>query len=93
MNIQIEWYDLSRLIKVFGYDDFDADLMADYIENCCPELDFTHYIWNIAPYFVECLEGGKQEALDYIEEYLDGNEQDCIIYECKNLGGVYLQWG
>ena len=94
-TFKFEWYDLEKVFKAFGYDDFDAGIMADYFDECVSwEVDFTAYIWNVAPYRVACIEGGKDEAIQYIKAELgdDYDMDDCTIYVCERLGGVYIEW-
>lgn len=89
----IDWYDLERLLNTYDFiDEFDAKIIADYLDECGSDLNLTGYIWNTVAYNVVCLKGGKEEALRYIEEELGCSEEDCTIYVSETLGGVYLEW-
>ena len=90
----MEYFDLERLLSTYDFiDDFDASIIATYIDDCIDwELDFTSYVWNTIPFCSVCLKGGKKEALEYIKDNLCCDEDDCVIYECETLGGVYLEW-
>ena len=90
----MEWYDLERLLKTYDFiDDFEAGIIASYIDDCTDwGMDFTQYVWNVIPFCAVCLKGDKKEALQYIEDNLCCDVEDCVIYECTELGGVYLEW-
>lgn len=89
MAFKIEYYDLQTILsKGFGYDNHTATVVADYLDEQF-EVDLTAYIWNVLPYFVEVF-NTKVEALEYIES--NGfNMEDCVIYECSNYNGVYVE--
>ena len=94
VTLTMEYYDLERLLNSYNHvDDFEASIIADYIDECIDfELDFNQYIWNVVPFNMVVLKGGRDEALRYIDENLCCNIEDCTIYESVELGGVYLEW-
>ena len=94
VEIKLEYDELERLLQSYDFiDDFEASVIADYIDECIDfELDFNQYVWNVVPFSMVCLKGGKEEALKYIEDNLCCDVEDCIIYECKEVGGTYLEW-
>lgn len=93
MSFKIEYMDLVRIIKSYGFDDFTAKMIADYLDECINfELDFSKYIWNTALFNVAVIEGDKSDALQWIEDNLCVGAEDCIIYENTNLYGCYIEY-
>lgn len=91
----IEYDELERLLNTYSFiDEFEASIIANYLDDCCMsfELDFNQYVWNTVPFNVVCLKGGRDEAIKYIEDNLCCDIEDCVIYECVELGGVYLEY-
>lgn len=89
MGFRIAWYDLQTILSDgFGYDNHVANVVADYLDEQL-DFDLTTYIWNVLPYFVEVFDT-KEEALEYIERE-EFDVEECIIYECENYKGVYLE--
>lgn len=87
----LEYYDLERLIKALGYDDFTATVVADYLDECSCECNLTGYLWNVLPYMVEVFDK-KEDVLKYVnDEGLE--EDDYTLYKCDNLNGWYLERG
>ena len=94
MSFKIEYFDLLRIIEdAFNFDNFSATVIANYLDDCIDfDFDFTQYIWNTALFNVACIKGGKKEALQYIEDNLCCDADDCIIHECEEINGVYIEW-
>lgn len=88
-NYNIEWYDVSRLLQFFGYKSNEADIIADYLDNCTTDYDLTNWIWNVLPYNVQIFDT-KKEALEYIDEELDSSHEECTLY-VSDFGGVILE--
>ena len=93
MTFKLAYYDLIRLIKVYGYSEHTATVVADYLDECIDyEMDLSYYIWNTLPYFVAVFKT-KEEARKFIESELSSvNPDDLTLYECENYKGVYLEW-
>lgn len=90
MTFKIEFNDLVRIIKAYDYDDSTAQIVADYLDECIDfELDLTHYIWNTLIFNVATFKT-KEEALQYIDDDLCCNPEDCTIWE-GNFS-TYLEW-
>lgn len=87
MSFKLAYYDLQRLIKAFGYDEHTAVVVADYLDDIDFDLDLTHYLWNVLPYFVHIFKS-KKKALEYVEEQ---KADEYKLYECENYEGVYLE--
>lgn len=82
MSFNINFNDLVKIIKAYGYDDSTAKIVADYLDECIEfEMDLTYYLWNALL---------LAEALDYIEENLTVGAEDCTVWE-GNFG-TYLEW-
>ena len=91
MRFELEFYDLERLIKAHGYDEFTSRVVADYLDEFAGELNLTYWIANTLAFNVQVFET-KSEAMDWIEENLDcnGEHVDCTLYEGDC--GVYLEY-
>lgn len=89
---KINYPDLIRIIKSFGYDNHAATEVADYLDECVDyDLDLTYYIWNILPYNAHIFKT-KLEAEEYIKTQLsDLSSDDYTLYECENYKGIYLE--
>ena len=92
MSFNIGYNDLVRILKAFGHDENSSIIVADYLdEQVDYDMDLSHYLWNTLLFNVMVFDT-KEEALDYIEEDLGCEKEDCILYECENDNGVYLEW-
>lgn len=89
---KINYNDLVKIIKSFGYDNLTATVVADYLDECVDyELDLSYYLWNTLPYNVEIFET-KSEAEEYIKTQLsDLSSDNYTLYECENFNGIYLE--
>ena len=93
MSFKIEYMDLVRFIKAYGFNEFTATMIAEYIDECIDyEMDLSYYIWNTVNYNVAVLKGDNSVALQYINDNLTCDREYCIIYESERLGGVYIEW-
>ncbi len=94
MSFKINYFDLITIFEdAFGFSNFDATVIANYLDDCIDyELDLRKYIGNTLAFNSVCLKAGKKEALQYIEENLTVSVEDCTIYECDEVNGVYLEW-
>lgn len=87
----IGFNDLVRFLKALDFDEFTANVVADYLDECIDfEFDLSGYVWNTLLFSVEVFHT-KDEALQYIEDNLGCSVKDCKIYE-GNFG-TYLEWG
>ena len=76
MLIEVDFYDLTVLLKGLGYD--NEDIIAEYITDCCcSEINVKYWLGN-ANY--NCFKN-KDEALNYIKEQGYTLEDNCIVYE------------
>ena len=92
MAFNIRFNDLIKIIKAFGHDDFTAEVVADYLDELDYDIDLSYYLWNTLLFNVEVFET-KDEALQYIEDNLCCEVEDCTIYECSDgFKGVYLEY-
>ena len=92
LKCTIQYGDLIRILKAFGYKD-GAETVADYLtENIDYTLDLSNYIWNILPFFVETF-NSKEEAIEHRNNNYEKKHWDnCIIHKCVE-GSVYFQGG
>lgn len=92
MAFNLEYNDLIRIIKAFGYEEHTAIVVADYLDEVVDyDLDLSHYIWNTLPYNVQIFKT-KAEAEEYINDQLsDLNSDEYTVFECENYKGVYLE--
>ena len=92
MTFKIDYNDLQRIIKAFGYSEHTAVVVADYLDECVDyEKDLSFYLWNTLPYNVKIFET-KEEAEEYIKDQLSYcSSDDYTLYECENYKGVYLE--
>ena len=86
---KLNYNDLVRIIEAYGYEEFTAKVVADYLDECIDsELDLSYYLWNTLPYDVKIFET-KEESEKYVEEELCCDIGDCTLWE-GNFG-VYLE--
>ncbi len=90
MSFKINYFDLQRIIKAFGYDNHTAEVVADYLDECVDyEIDLSYYLWNTLPYNVTIFKS-KSEAEEYIKNQLLSSN-NYTLYECKFYEGIYLE--
>ena len=88
----IGYGDLVKIIKALGHDDFTAEVVADYLDELDYDIDLSYYLWNTLLFNVEVFKT-KDEALQYIEDNLCCEVEDCTIHECSGgVTGVYLEY-
>ena len=86
---KLNYNDLVRIIKAYGYEEFTAQVVADYLDECIDsELDLSYYLWNTLPYEVKIFKT-REEAINHINEHLHGYTENCILW--GGHFGVYLE--
>lgn len=83
LQCNMQWFDVVRLLKSYGYDSDNAETVADYLTACIDyEINLTSYIGNILPYYVHIFEN-KEDMDKYLEDESIGYD-DIKWYKCDN---------
>lgn len=91
MAYELAFYDLEKLIKAFGFNDFECKVMSYYLDEYCNDMDLSYWPWNVAGTSTQCIKGTVQDARDFVKyELCDSAEFK--IYEITELGGCFVEW-
>ena len=84
MLIEVDWYDIYDLVRVNGYNNEEAEIISNYIDD---RINFEVNLreWLNSNAFEVIVDGDKEQALEYIKR--NGCKIDeCIIYDECNQG-------
>ena len=84
MLIEVDWYDIYDLVRVNGYNNEEAEIISNYIDD---RINFEVNLreWLNSNAFEVIVDGDKEQALEYIKR--NGyNIDECIIYDECNQG-------
>lgn len=91
MSYKLEFFDLERLIKTFGYSDFESKIMANYLDEYVDyDFDLSFWLWNVAGQFTRVIKGNRDKAMDFIKDEL--GDVKANIYEFDKIGGCFVCW-
>lgn len=78
MLFELDFYDLTVLLKGLGYENYN--LLADYLMECsCDEFNVKQWVGNLDYMIFE----SKEKALEYVKE---NEEEEHNIYESEYFG-------
>lgn len=93
MSFKIRYGDLQRILIEFGASREDAPVIADFLDEYIDfEVDLSHYLWNTMLFNIAIVNGGKKEALEWIDENLCCSAEECTIYEVSRLDKTYIEY-